>query len=77
MIIGANRLDRPAESLRDEGIAYAQKLQQAGVKVKHSDYLGMIHGFFSLGHILDRTKDVVNESCAELRAAFTRKDRCG
>ncbi|MGH7840561.1 MAG: alpha/beta hydrolase [Candidatus Binataceae bacterium] len=60
------------DPLRDEGIAYAQKLQQAGVKVKHSDYLGMIHGFFSLGHVLNRTKDVTKESCAELRAAFAR-----
>jgi acetyl esterase len=60
------------DPLRDEGVAYAQKMQQAGVKVKHSDYLGMIHGFFSLGHVLNRSKDLMNECCAELRTAFAR-----
>jgi acetyl esterase len=60
------------DPLRDEGIAYAQKLQQAGVKVKHSDYLGMIHGFFTLGHVLARTKDVQSEINGELRKAFAR-----
>jgi len=60
------------DPLRDEGSAYAQKMQQAGVKVKHSDYLGMIHGFFSLGHVLNRSKELMSECCAELRAAFKR-----
>jgi acetyl esterase len=58
------------DPLHDEGVAYAEKLRQAGTKVIHSDYKGMIHGFFSLAHILDQGKDLMAQICAELRKAF-------
>jgi acetyl esterase len=60
------------DPLRDEGAAYAEKMRRAGVTVKHSDYKGAIHGFFSLGHILDQGKTVMADACAELRKAFAR-----
>ena len=58
------------DPLRDEGADYAEKMRQAGVAVKHSDYKGAIHGFFSLGHIIDQGKTVMADACAELRKAF-------
>jgi acetyl esterase len=60
------------DPLRDEGAAYAEKMRQAGVAVKHSDYKGAIHGFFSLGHVIDQGKTVTADACAELRKAFGR-----
>jgi acetyl esterase len=36
------------DPLRDEAIAYAEKLKQAGVTVTQVDYPTMIHGFFSM-----------------------------
>lgn len=58
------------DPLRDEGEAYAAKLQAAGVPVTLSRYDGMIHGFFSLGAVLDQGQQAISEAAAALRAAF-------
>ncbi len=63
------------DPLHDEGAAYASKLKEAGVKVKHSDYKGTIHGFFTLGHILSQGKNVMKEICRELREALNEMSR--
>jgi acetyl esterase len=55
------------DPLRDEGQAYARRLQDAGVKVKASYYDGMIHGFFWMAGALDRGKELIAEMGAELR----------
>jgi len=60
------------DPLRDEGIAYAEKMRAAGVKVVHSDYKGMIHGFFSLGYMFTQGKTAMAEACGALRKAFAR-----
>ena len=39
--------------LRDDGIAYMQKLKEAGVEVAYKDLPGMIHGFFNCGKYID------------------------
>jgi acetyl esterase len=39
--------------LRPDGIAYYEKLKAAGNKVVYKDCPGMIHGFFSLGRVID------------------------
>jgi acetyl esterase len=40
------------DPLHDEGVAYADALKGAGVKVRHIDYPTMIHGFFSLQSLI-------------------------
>lgn len=58
------------DPLRDEGVAYADRLRQAGVAVQLSEYEGMIHGFLRLGAFIDRSQDVLNESAQALRDAL-------
>jgi len=60
------------DPLRDEGEAYAARLQEAGVPVEVKRYNGMIHGFFSLGHIMAQGKQAVADAVARLRAAFAK-----
>ncbi|MEI6434911.1 MAG: alpha/beta hydrolase [Bacteroidota bacterium] len=49
------------DPLRDEGIAYAKRLKEAGVQVKLSVYEDMIHGFLSYIGILKQAKAAINE----------------
>jgi acetyl esterase len=58
------------DPLRDEGEAYAMRLQEAGVSVTVKRYAGMIHGFFSLGAVLDQGKQAVADAAAGLRTIF-------
>ena len=56
--------------LRDEGEAYAKRLQQAGVSVNLSCYNGMIHGFLSMDGVIDKAKKALDEAASALRDAF-------
>lgn len=58
------------DPLRDEGAAYAERLQQAGVTVKTSRYNGVIHGFFWMAGVLDVGREVIAEMGDELRKQF-------
>ena len=49
------------DPLRDEGIAYAERLQEAGVPARLSEYEGMIHGFIRMQAMVDRSQDLLNE----------------
>ena len=60
------------DPLRDEGEAYAKRMKDAGVTVEYTEYKGMIHGFFSLGHIFDQGKKAVADACTKLKAAFAK-----
>jgi acetyl esterase len=60
------------DPLRDEGNAYAEKLKAAGVPVIHSQYPGMIHGFFWLGGVLGQCKQAIGEIGSALRTAFNK-----
>src|SRR5215468_7299404 len=59
------------DPLRDEGEAYAMRLQEAGVPVTLKRYAGAIHGFFSLGAVLDQGKQAMADAAAALRTIFT------
>ena len=58
------------DPLRDEGEAYAWRLQAAGIPTTCSRYDGMMHGFFGMPAVLDKGKQAVAEASAALRAAF-------
>ena len=60
------------DPLRDEGEAYAKRLQEAGVEATTSRYNGVIHGFFSMGGVVDKGQQAVDEASAALRRAFAR-----
>ena len=58
------------DPLRDEGEAYALRLQEAGVAVDAIRYDGMIHGFFQMTGVLGEARTAVDAAAAKLRAAF-------
>lgn len=55
------------DPLRDEGIAYADRLREAGVEVEHANYGSMIHGFLNMEGIVDGAYDGIDEVAAYLR----------
>lgn len=56
--------------LRDEGEAYARRLQEAGVEVDLRRHEGMIHGFFWHAGMIDRGRDAIDSAAATLRLIF-------
>lgn len=59
------------DMLRDQGEAYARKLQAAGVAVESKRYDGMIHPFFSLGGIVDGGREAIADAASKLRVALS------
>ena len=58
------------DPLLDEGIAYAERLREAGNRVTLSNYGGMIHAFFRMTGVLDEARRAVDEAGAALADAF-------
>ena len=56
--------------LRDEGEAYAARLESAGVPTTLRRYEGMFHGFFALPELIDVGREAVAEAAGELRRAL-------
>ncbi len=56
------------DPLRDEGIAYAQRLLEAGVEVELDVHRGLIHGFFNMSAISRACDAALRDLCAAVRA---------
>lgn len=59
------------DPLRDEGIAYADRLGDLGVTTSHVHYPGQIHGFFSFGHLLGDARNAVALAAQALADALS------
>ena len=58
------------DPLRDEGEAYARKLEQAGAKVEQRRFSDQIHGFFNVISAGRTARAAVDEIAAALRAGL-------
>jgi acetyl esterase len=58
------------DPLRDEGEAYAKRLEEAGVPVTLKRWNGLIHGFFTLPAAFPQAREAVCEAAAALRSAL-------
>ena len=55
------------DPLRDEGEAYAKRLEAAGVRTSCTRYDGMIHGFFGMPDMIDKGEEAITQASAALR----------
>ena len=56
--------------LRDEGVAYAERLAASGTKCEHAAFPGVIHGFFGLLGVVDAADEAHARAARALRSAF-------
>ena len=56
--------------LRDEGVAYAERLRAAGVPTRSAHYPHMIHGFVMMDRLFAEAEDAIDEAAAALSEAF-------
>ncbi len=60
------------DPLRDEGLAYADRLVAAGNRATYVCYERQLHGFITMGKILDEANSAVSLCAAELARALAR-----
>jgi acetyl esterase len=58
------------DPLRDEGEAYAKRLQEAGVSTQLTRFDGLIHGFISMGLVAPKAQAAIDEAVAALKKGF-------
>jgi acetyl esterase len=58
------------DPLVDEGKAYADRLAKEGVKVEYKNYADMVHGFITMGRVLDTTNAALADCAQALRRAW-------
>jgi len=63
-------LTAECDPLRDQGEAFAQRLQEAGVPTVLKRYDGMFHPFLSLAGVIDGGQTAIADAAAALRSAL-------
>lgn len=58
------------DPLRDEGKAYATRLQKAGVTTTYVEYPGMVHGFTGMAMVIPVGRTAIDDMGAALRRAL-------
>lgn len=58
------------DCLKDEGFAYAEKLNAAGVKAAHVEYPALPHDFYIMADISPAVLEAAKETAAALKAAI-------
>ncbi len=56
--------------LHDEGVAYAERLREAGVEVELHDWPGVTHDFIRMGRAIPQAGEAVRAAARALRAAL-------
>lgn len=63
------------DPLRDEGVAYADALAAAGVRVEQTTYPGLIHGFFDMGPWSPACQAAIDDTVARFAALLSSAGR--
>jgi len=63
------------DPLRDDGIAYAERLRREGNAVDLANYPGMVHPFFSMGGALNAGRQAITQATDAIKEAFRRPAR--
>jgi len=58
------------DPLVDEGKEYAERMQKEGVKVEYKSYPDMVHGFITMGRVLDTANAALADCAAALKKAW-------
>jgi acetyl esterase len=58
------------DPLRDDGELYAERLREAGVPVKYTQYDGMIHAFYWMTGVFEQARALHAEIADEVRSAL-------
>jgi acetyl esterase len=58
------------DPLVDEGKAYADRLAKEGVSTEYRNYADMVHGFITMGRVLDSANTALGECAQALRKAW-------
>lgn len=61
------------DPLRDDGAAYAKRLEVAGIPVEYKCYEGMVHGFFWMAGIMDKGLQARLQVSNYLKSVFVGK----
>lgn len=58
------------DPLRDEGKAYADRLERAGVKVRYTCHQGMIHHFYAMAGVIPYARAAINATGIAIKDAL-------